>query len=703
MAAKIVQFPGAGCVVEFMQGNLPQIAWVMEEQGGKARLLLPNRRETSLPTNRLLPWAGPRYDGNKSKDDIAALLQSHKEKRDTMSAMFVPVDLWELAQGEMEKASAEWLAELVENEPDVDAVAACAHALLDCKSHFKFQPPEFEIYSTETVETRRHAEEANKEREALVGGGANWLKYLWDARMAHKPVVTENEVEKHAPQEPVRGRLIRLLRNRIIDPETSDDDHLWKQVNKGLPDDPHLPLLLATTWGLVPEHYNYWLERADYDAGDDWAAPFADELADIQARAKQPQSEPLKGFISIDSATTRDIDDAFYMEARPDGGWRVSIALASPAQLWTFGSPLDKAVARRATSIYLPEGDYHMLPEQLGTSACSLHADQPRPAFIVRCDVAEDGSPLASTLESAWVSLAANLTYLDCEAVLTGGETANSATPYAEQLAMGSRMAQARLAWRVAQGAVVIDRPDSDCYLVGEGFDTKVFLKENPPAPTAQLLVSEMMILANAAVASWAQERQVSLLFRAQDVAIPPEFAGVWSAAPDIARVVRALASATLETTPRPHASMGLSAYCTITSPLRRYVDLLNEAQILHTLEHGEPRWTKEEMDAMLSPLSLRLDAAGQVQRFRPRYWKYLYLQQQAKQHGDACAWDAIVAEENDIWVSVSLPREQLNIRGKRQLFGEKVFPGQALKLRLGKINPLRTEVSILAVQEGDE
>lgn len=59
MASQLVEFPGPGCVVEFLQGNAPQIAWVMEEQGAKLRLMLPNRRETTLGANRLLPWSRP--------------------------------------------------------------------------------------------------------------------------------------------------------------------------------------------------------------------------------------------------------------------------------------------------------------------------------------------------------------------------------------------------------------------------------------------------------------------------------------------------------------------------------------------------------------------------------------------------------------------------------------------------------------------
>lgn len=699
MVSQLVEFPGPGCVVEFLQGNAPQIAWVMEEQGAKLRLMLPNRRETTLGANRLLPWSGPRHDAGKSRDEVVALLLAHKEKRERLEADTNPVELWELAQGEVDKASALWLAELAHSDPDADAVAACGHALLACKTHFRFQPPNFEVYDAETVEARRQAEEAQRERDSLVAGGAEWFRRLWESRVNHKPAPAADAA---APPEPVRSRLARLLRARIVDPDTQDDEALWKQVSKGLPDDLHLPLLLAETWGLVPPHYNYWLERADYEPGDAWCDAFAEEIRALTGRtAALDAPAPGGDFVSIDSATTRDIDDAFSIEPRPQGGWKVAVALACPALGWPFGGALDRAVAHRATSIYLPEADYHMMPECLGTDAYSLLAGQPRPAFVLRCEVDADGTLTGGAPELARVALRANLSYPACEAVLTGAAgDGNPAAPYAEALRQGMALAESRLRKRVEQGAVVIERPDADFYLVGQGGDVRVFLKETPPAPKAQLLVSELMILANAALAAWGREHGVPLLHRTQDVAVPREFAGVWSAAPDIARVVRALAPASLEATARPHAGMGLSAYSPVTSPLRRYPDLVNEAQVLAWLETGAPRWSETELKALLTQLNPRLDAAGQVQRHRPRYWKFLYLQQESRAHGDECPWRAVVAEENDAYVSISLPREQLIVRGKRSLFGEKVFPGQELRVRLGKINALRGEISILAVRE---
>lgn len=697
MASHIVQNPSAGCIVEFMQGNEPQIAWVMEEQKGKLRLFLPNRRETTLSPSRILPWTGPSYAAAQSKDAVVDLLNRHRERRERLASEVAPMELWEMAQGEMDRAPAEWFAELGYTNPDADTVAACGRALLQCKTHFRFQPPDFEIYDEATVESRRQAEEAARVREAMVCGGADWFRRLWEARIGRHPAPDLST----APDEAVLHRLERMLRARMIDPETVEDEALWKQVSKGLPDDPHLALLLAMTWGLVPEHYNFWLDRADYAAGTAWEEPFAQEtqeLIDAVAEGRNmPPAEDAK-FISIDSATTRDIDDAFRIAAAPDGGWDVEVALACPAWFWNFDGPLGKAVFHRATSIYLPEGNCHMMPEALGEGAFSLFEGQARPALVVGAHVSPDGTLGEGNFRFSTIKIAKNLNYPDCEAALDGAD--NAAAPFAEQLRLAADMSDRRLAFRVEHGAVIIERPEIDFTLEGEGADVQVRLKETPAAPRAQLLVAELMVVANAALAEWAVKNDVPLLFRTQDVAVPKEYAGVWRSAPDIARVVRILVAASLDVSPRPHAGMGLSAYSPVTSPLRRFTDLVNEAQLMNVMLHGEVRWSREELSDMLMHLSIRLEAAGQVQRFRPRYWKYLYIQQQARLHGDECCWKAEVAEENDMWVSVSLPEVQLGLRGKRALFGEKVFPGQELHVRLGKVNPLRNEAVILNVQD---
>ena len=693
MIQGLVRYPGAGCVVEFMQGNAPQIAWVLEEQNGRLRLLLPNRRETALQTARILPWPGPAYDKNCSRDAALDILERHKSRRDV--ANVDPLELWELAQGEVEQAPAEWFAELALSEPDMDAVAACGHALLQAKSHFKFNPPNFEVYPESVVAARLAEQEAARKREELVRHASATSRPPWDTQPKKSKASPEAAADALEPE--VRERLRRTILSRIADPETSEDEALWKLIVKGLPDEPFMPLHLAQAWGLVPPHHNYWMDRAGYAPGDAWSEEHKEAVEELLRRADEDaQAEPTfpdRPIISIDAPTTRDVDDAFFIEARPEGGWNLTIALACPAFRWPFGEALDKAVFSRATSVYLPEATHHMLPEALGTGAYSLLAGKTRPSLLVDCAIGEDGLVTACAPRLGYAKLAANLCYEDCEAALDGGE--NAASPYLEQLRQALALAEAHQQRRIEKGAVIIERPDQIIRLEGEGENVTVFLEEDAPAPKAHLLVSELMVLTNAALAAWAAEHGVALLHRTQDVALPKEYAGIWKAPVDVARVVRAMAPAVLETSPRPHAGLGEAAYAPSTSPLRRYPDLINETQIISTLHDGKPRWSKEELDALLPVLNAHLDAAGQVQRFRPRYWKLLYF----KQQGDRW-WPAVITDENDAFVTVNLPKEQMVVRARRQFFGERTHPGQELEIRLGKVHPLHNEFQLVETRE---
>lgn len=690
---ELVRYPGAGCVVEFMQGNAPQIAWILDQQHEKFRLLLPNRREMLLTANRILPWAGPTYPST-SKDAAISILEKHKKNREQAEAGFNPLELWELAQGEVSKASAEWFAGLAFNEPDIDVIAACGHILLTCKSHFRFQSPEFEIFSEEVVAARLAEQEANRRRDALANEGATLFRQLWDLHLQKRsdPIKTNLDTE-------ILDHLRHMLLTRIADPETAEESSLWQGLTKGLPEDDFLALHLARAWNLVGPHHNFWLDRIGYAAGNEWSETYQEEIQTILNQAAETENSPAEcdlPFISIDSATTKDIDDSFFLEPRPEGGWHLVLALANPAAYWTFESELDLAVRRRASSLYLPEGTCHMLPENLGTGACSLLQGKTRQAFLVSCDIDPDGKVLSCQPSSSTVRLAANLAYTDCEAVLEDkADSDNPALPFAEMLRQADLLAETCLNQRVKNGAVIIERPELLILLEGEGEDIKVRLEEEESIPRTHNLVSEMMILVNAALAEWASEKGISLLYRTQDVSIPPGYAGVWRDPVEIARVVKVLAPALLEMTPRPHAGLGEKAYAPSSSPLRRYADLVNEEQMLHFLHTGSPHWTNAELSSLLTFLKIRSDMAAQVQRSWPRYWKLLYFLQQ----GDVW-WQAVVTDENDFFVTVTLPKEQLLVRAKRNLYSERTYCGEDVSIRLTRIRPLYNDFQLAEVRE---
>ena len=223
-----VQYPSAGCIVEYLEGTAIQIALVTEESGGKLRLLLPNRRETRLTTSRLLPWAGPALGSVPGKDESARVLEQHRARREELAAALPVLELWEMSQGEVPEASAQWFAELAGQAGDADSVAACGRALLACKSHFRFQPPVFQIFSAEMVEKRLKEQQERAAREALVLGGNSFFRLLWDVACKKRALPpqpgedTRGISEWPAPE--VAERLKQILFARMADPESQEYD-----------------------------------------------------------------------------------------------------------------------------------------------------------------------------------------------------------------------------------------------------------------------------------------------------------------------------------------------------------------------------------------------------------------------------------------------------------------------------------------------
>lgn len=695
--ANQVNYPTPGCIVEFLEDNAPQIAMVLEESGGKLRLLLPNRRETKLSAARILPWLGPVYSPDLTREDSCRALDSHKKQREEKAAQINTQEVWELSQGEIAQAPASWFAELFENDPSADDIAAFGHALLDCKTHFRFQPPEFLVYDTETVEKRLSEKDAREQKEALIAGGANFLRILWE--IAAKKRAAPADFSDCLPSAEVAKRIENLLKQRLINPDTTEDDHLWQLISKGLPELPHLPLQLLTAWQKLPLHYNFWLDRAGFEADDKWQESIADVLPELErtGECKTAESENLPEldlpFISIDGETTTDIDDAFYME-KTDSGWKLVIALACPALNWPFGEELDHKIAHRATSLYLPEAILHMLPQSLGENAFSLLANKTRPALCYEVCLDSTGNPGPARLFLAKVRLAANLRYPEVQAFLESEkiEEDNPAKSFSDQLLEADKWARSRENWRINQGAVIMHRPDQIITLDEANGEIIVNMEVEPNKTDASRIVTEMMVLASSGMADWAFENNLPMIHRTQNITIAKDYAGIWSEPADLAMVIRSLMPSILEIAPKRHAALAAERYIPVTSPLRRYSDLVNEGQIIHFLQTGKPRWDGTALEFLLNSFNPSLELVGQVQKYRPRYWKLLYFRQQ----GDKRWWDGVITEENENFVMVNLPDQGIFAKGKREMFDERACPGTKVQIRLGKVNPLYNEIHII-------
>jgi len=668
-----------GYLIEYLQDNQPVLAWILEGDTKHLRILNINKRILKLPISRVLPWIGPSFPRDMTREDILHNLALHHNYRNKLIEAIDPLEIWELTYEEINKARVQWFAGLIWNDPDSDQIAALGRTLLQCRTHFKFITPEFEVYSSQKVHQKIVEQQKIKEEQRIVHYGQSFFYRLWQK--------TQNSNHKKPlPELPpdIEDQLKKILHQGISGTEDNDFSKIWKQIKHELPDVPNLPLILAQSWGLVQRHYNFLLDQAGYVWGDEWSDAFADELKrQEEALLHQRPTPDLNSFISIDSSTTRDIDDAFTISLDDQGNYHLQIALACPVLFWEFGSELDQAVAHRTTSLYLPEGTSHMLPEKLGTNIFSLHAEQSKPIILFDCHINSNGELRSYDFQIEWGKIRNNLSYSQAEHALF-----NNTSP---ELNLAYELSKKLRHKRINHGAVIIEQEHPIIHLENNDHETEVWLESPKTSPKAQLVVSEFMIMTNTVIAQWSKEHQVPLLYRTQDIVLPLHTAGIWTNPVDIYQIIKEMSSSRLDFVPRLHASLGVKGYAPITSPLRRYTDFINLGQLVSYLQEGKSIWSQDDLQRMISYLSARIESVGKIQRHRTRYWKLLYF----KKRCTNTYWTGIVVSDDGPNVTLSLPKEQILLKGPKKLFGDKLYLGQRFRLSLGHIDPLNNEIKI--------
>ena len=329
---------------------------------------------------------------------------------------------------------------------------------------------------------------------------------------------------------------------------------------------------------------------------------------------------------TIDPETAKDFDDAISARAEGDGV-RVWVHIADVSWFVPAGSPLDRGAAERALSVYVPGLVAPMLPHELADDACSLRPYVERLCVTVEIpfDAALDaGEPLfyRSVIRSD-----ERFTYGGAQEILRGGAEARA--HLAEALRLAERLALELRRRRFARGALRIETPEVVFAFDGRGGVERAWLEREPHA---HMLVEELMILANEAVARLLASRRREALYRVHErpdphailllvakladlgVPTPPapeadrigpgqaaELAGAVGervaayveqsgrgreALPSL--VLRSLKQARYAPQNLGHTGLASPAYCHFTSPIRRYPDLVVHRALLHELGAGE-------------------------------------------------------------------------------------------------------------------
>ena len=318
---------------------------------------------------------------------------------------------------------------------------------------------------------------------------------------------------------------------------------------------------------------------------------------------------------SLDDIGTSEIDDAFSVQRTADGSVRIGIHIAAPALGFRPGSPLDAIARERLSTAYMPGQKFTMLPDDV-IERFSLDHGGERVAVSLYVDV-KDGALMGRHTRLERVPVVANLRHAEYDVLNEAFEQGGEAGLEHEK--------ELRTLWRVALALESQrGRPSAGAMTFDYTFhveDGRVRIVPRKRGAPLDKLVSELMILANTSWGAVLAEHDVAGIYRVQSTG-----------------------KVRLSVHPEPHEGLGVTGYAWMSSPLRRYVDLVNQWQLVAAVTGQRPPFARNS-DALLSAIrafELTYARYDEHQRAMETFWTLRWLQQEGIRQ-----FEAVVLREN--------------------------------------------------------
>lgn len=308
---------------------------------------------------------------------------------------------------------------------------------------------------------------------------------------------------------------------------------------------------------------------------------------------------------SMDDASTTEIDDAFSVERQENGNWRIGVHIAAPALGMPRDSDGDRVALARLSTVYMPGDKITMLPDKV-VQVFTLSADRVCPALSMYIVVAPETLEILSYESRVErVHIAANLRHDRLEPLFNEVTLAANKLdyPYAAEL---------RLLWQLAlKLEAARGKPSDNGNRLDYNFhieNDRVTITNRRRGSPIDKVVSELMILVNCEWGGHLAEHGFPGIYRTQQ-----------------GGKVR------MSTVAAPHQGLGVAQYMWSSSPLRRYVDLLNQRQIIAMLRDEPAPYPKNDaaLYAAMRSFDTMYGIYADFQRNMERYWCLRWLQQE--------------------------------------------------------------------------
>jgi exoribonuclease-2 len=578
----------AGTVVEYLDQGKLRAGLVLGEPADGFQLLEASGRERTVARELVLI----RHPERKADPaSLAAVLADLEQERVRLAAELDLELLWGVVQEQGRSFSAAELSELFFGRRSSAAASVMLEALFNDRLYFVRRHLEFAARTPEQVERLRIQNEKTRQR------GEEYRQTLALIRA----IAADGSVPEPAAAAPLITELSRYLKN----PSTRSSE-LTTMLTQAMPEvDPaEIAFEILERLGAAPDAPRFALIgglRMEFSAATSQEAAAA-------TAGDHPRIDD-QFMVTIDDEETLEVDDALSCAPTPDGGLKVRICIALVADFVQRDGALDAEAAARAATVYLPEATVRMLPDELSCRRASLLAGEERPALTTEVTLAPDGELLASAIFPATIKVAARLDYELTDRMLADRTDESAPAVTVQRLQAIALKLRER---RRSAGAALFIRSEAKVKVRAGQIEIKVIDNSSP----SRQMVAEFMVLSNFVAAKFAADNRIPIIYRVQ----PGIGSDPGSQRPRLSLY------------PELHTGVGLDRYAQLSSPIRRYGDLVLQRQLMAALSGAEAcMYRPDELLTVLAAMENTEGEGKDLERRSKRYWVLRYLQENRK------------------------------------------------------------------------
>jgi exoribonuclease-2 len=603
----------SGSIVEYIDRQKIMCAVVLDVKNRRLRLLTESNREVNLSANRLSHTCKTRLDLSMGRTRMVHTLKEIVGQRNALVNNIDIKELWEALNTEQEWIDVGTMTEFCfPNNPNDDHESAVIRAFFQNRLYFKFHHERFFPNTQEQVERKIAHEKEVARKNRIIQEGGDWLASV----LIHEDSrVPENNIE-----------IVNLIKSFYLFGKDSRYFDLAKAILARAGVDPDEEVFNALVKLNVFEEnenvdlYRFGISSEFSEEMNQYAAALISSVAG-SLDANRRKDLTMLPLMTIDGQSTLDFDDAISIEAAGDH-YRLGIHIVDVGHFVKKGDCIDREAVSRGSSIYMPDRKIPMLPSCLAEDLCSLKAGRLRPAISLFATIDRSYEITHYEIMPSLINVAKQLTYFDVNIIADENEEIITLRNIAENFRKN----------RMAAGAVQITLPDINVWIGDDGEITVNKINRESPG---RMLVSEIMIMANWLKAKFLAEHHVPAIFRSQTSPRDRLYKGNKGTLFQNWMQRKLLSRFVLTPNPESHSGLGLNAYVTATSPIRKYFDLATQRQLRAVLGLEAP-YTIEEIENMIQILEEPMSHVAKVQYNRNRYWLLKYLEKHIGQKEEA-------------------------------------------------------------------